>query len=354
MLIEDIRNWIWYYNFDITGANATSDIGIRAGAANFVTAGIKAKGTPDYGIAYPISGHHSHRPKHPTHIMRSEVPWGRVLPTCVFVLALYTTPLTVAQQSAAAQAAASVGKLDLDHVLANLEERNAQRAEALLAFESTRVYHMQYRGFPSDRDAEMVVKVKFHAPDSKDFTVLSQTGSKFVIDHIFKRLLDGEEEASTDHNRRDMALTRENYEFEMTGFEPDPAGGHYVLKLMPKAKNKFLYRGTIWVDGKDFAVVRIEGEPAKNPSFWIKKTDIAHSYKKVDDFWLPAENHTESSIRLGGKAILSIEYQDYKITKSKAVDLAKSSRETSSARSKAITGAEPATWTAHIVALGTP
>ncbi|MGA7892979.1 MAG: hypothetical protein WCA49_07135, partial [Candidatus Sulfotelmatobacter sp.] len=59
----------------------------------------------------------------------------------------------------------------------------------------------------------------------------------------------------------------------------------------------------------------IKGEPGKNPSFWIKKTDIEHRYVKVNEFWLPAENHTESTIRLGGVAILSIEYKDYRITK---------------------------------------
>jgi hypothetical protein len=69
------------------------------------------------------------------------------------------------------------------------------------------------------------------------------------------------------------------------------------------------------VDAKDFAVVRIEGEPARNPSFWIKKTQVRHRYIKVNDFWLPAENHTESAIRLGGEANLWIEYKNYKITK---------------------------------------
>jgi hypothetical protein len=43
---------------------------------------------------------------------------------------------------------------------------------------------------------------------------------------------------------------------------------------------------------------------------------VNHRYVKVNDFWLPAENRTESSIRLGGEAILSIDYKDYKITKS--------------------------------------
>jgi hypothetical protein len=49
---------------------------------------------------------------------------------------------------------------------------------------------------------------------------------------------------------------------------------------------------------------------------WVKKTDIAHRYMKVDDFWLPAENRTESSTRFGGRATLSIEYSEYKIIKS--------------------------------------
>ncbi len=205
--------------------------------------------------------------------------------------------------------------LSAQQVAGKLEERNAQRAAALEQFSSTRVYHMQYRGFPSDRDAEMVVKVDYNAPNTKQFTVVSQTGSKFIIEHVFRKLLDGEQEAANEENRRHSALTTENYDFTAAGYEVTPSGAQYVLNLWPKTKNKFLYRGKIWVDAKDFAVVRIEGEPARNPSIWIKKTAVNHRYMKVNDFWLPTENRTESTIRLGGEAVLSIDYKDYKITK---------------------------------------
>jgi outer membrane lipoprotein-sorting protein len=204
--------------------------------------------------------------------------------------------------------------LQLEEIVRNLQQKNAQRAAALTGFEGTRVYRMQYHGFPSDHDAEMQVNVIYHAPNAKQFTVVSSKGSKFIIDHVFKKLLEGEQEAANDENRRRTALSTENYEFSLAGYENSPEGGRYVLDLRPKTKNRFLYRGKIWVDAKDFAVVRMEGEPGKNPSFWIKKTEIAHKYVKVNDFWLPAENHTESIIRLGGTAILSIEYRDYKIT----------------------------------------
>jgi len=204
---------------------------------------------------------------------------------------------------------------------------------------------MEYHGFPSDRDAEMVVKVNFHAPSSKQFTVVSETGSKFVIEHIFKKLIEGELEASQGDNRDDVALTRKNYDFELAGFETTADGGRYVLKLLPRTRNKFLYRGTIWIDAKDFAVVRIEGEPGKNPSMWIKKTDIAHSYKKVNDFWLPAENHTESFIRLGGKATLSILYQDYKIIKATPLDSARSIIPYGDPSLDGLSNADPKVWT---------
>jgi hypothetical protein len=204
--------------------------------------------------------------------------------------------------------------LPVDKVVHNLQEKNAQRAAALAGFVGTRVYRMQYRGVPSDHDAEMVVEVTYQAPNAKQFSVVSQTGSKFIIDHVFRKLLEGEQEAANDENRRRTALSTENYDFSLEGFENSPDGGLYVLNLLPKTKNRFLYRGKIWVDARDFAVVRIEGEPGKNPSFWIKKTEISHKYVKVNDFWLPAENHTESTVRLGGKATLSIEYRNYKIT----------------------------------------
>lgn len=222
--------------------------------------------------------------------------------------------------------AAEGAPLSLEQVVTNLEERNAQRAAALKEFEGKRIYRMQYRGFPSDRDAEMVVKVSFRAPNSKAFTVVSQTGSNFVIDHVFKKLLEGEQEAVQAENRQDTALTRQNYNFQLAGYETTPEGSQYVLKLFPRTRNKFLYRGKVWVDAKDFAVVRIEAEPGKNPSFWIKKTDIAHRYVKVNDFWLPAENRTESFVRLGGKATLSIEYQDYKIIKATPLNAARKPR----------------------------
>jgi outer membrane lipoprotein-sorting protein len=235
------------------------------------------------------------------------------IPAEFLALSLLGASVLAPAQAGAESPRVETSPLQLEQVVINLETRNAQRAAALGQFEGERVYRMQYRGFPSDRDAEMVVKVSYRAPDSKEFSVVSQTGSKFVVDRVFKKLLEAEKEAAKGDNQSQSALTRANYDFGLAAYETSVDGGRYVLNLLPKTKNKYLYRGQIWVDAKDFAVVRIEAEPAKNPSFWIKKTEIKHKYMKVNDFWLPEENRSESSIRLGGKATLSIEYRAYKI-----------------------------------------
>lgn len=201
----------------------------------------------------------------------------------------------------------------VDDIVKQLELKNRERGSELLGFEGMRVYHMHYEGFFGTRDAEMTVAVKATGQE-REFTIQSESGSKFIIDHILKKLLEGEKESTTEEHRRRTALDSDNYKFTLNDYDSASQTPAYILDVAPKTSEKFLYRGKIWVDPKDFAVVRIAAEPAKNPSMWIKKTEIDHTYEKVDDFWLPAQNHTDSVIRFGGHALLTIEYKDYRIT----------------------------------------
>ena len=249
--------------------------------------------------------------------------WLGTVPLLFWTFAALCQPAQQGYESPSNSHSVVNAPLTAEQVVKRLEEKNAERTAALEQYEATRIYRMQYRGFPSDRDAEMVIHMAYRAPNSKEFRVVSQTGSKLIIDRVFNKLLEGELEAADEENRKHTALTSENYDFTLAGYEPAPDGGRYVLNLTPRTKNRFLYRGKIWVDAKDFAVVRIKGEPGKNPSFWIKKTDVEHSYQKVGDFWLPAQNRTESVVRLGGVGRLSIEYKDYKILKAEPLRDAK-------------------------------
>jgi hypothetical protein len=208
-------------------------------------------------------------------------------------------------------------RLTGDQISQRLAAHNAERAKHLYSFESQRQYTLDYTGFPASRSAEMKVKVYYRAPGTKAFTVLSEAGSKLILNRVFRRLLESEQEFSGDDKNRDaVALTSENYRFALRGCEVDAGRSLYVIEVEPLREARFLYRGTIWVDAQDFAVTRIEGEPAKNPSFWTKKSLIRHQYQKIGEFYLPALNETVTDVRLGGKAVLTIRYQDYKLNQS--------------------------------------
>jgi outer membrane lipoprotein-sorting protein len=157
------------------------------------------------------------------------------------------------------------------------------------------------------------VEMTYTAPARKDFKILSESGSKWIVNRVLKRLIDGEKEAQEAAIRASVELNTRNYNFTSLERQTDSTGCGYVLEIQPKVPNKFLYRGRIWVNDQDFAVCRIEAEPSKNPSIWITKTEIRHHYQKFEDFWLPVENQSISSLRLGGRATLTITYQDYEI-----------------------------------------
>jgi hypothetical protein len=213
----------------------------------------------------------------------------------------------------------------LEQVVDTLIAKNAERALALQRYQSRRFYRLEYSGFPASLKAEMVVDVVYEVPGTKKFTIISQSGPKWMIDRIFKGLMQAEQEALK--NRERVALDRHNYEFKGMEFQDRGDGCSYVLTVQPKIPNKLLYRGRIWVNSKDFAVCRIEAEPAKNPSIWIKSTAIRHIYKKLGDFWFPSENESTSTMRVGGHAVLSIKYRDYEILAARPL------RETDSQRS---------------------
>lgn len=198
-------------------------------------------------------------------------------------------------------------------IVEKMMSTNARRSAELRAFEGKRWYHLEYHGLFGGKNASMEVLASYTAPDQHNFSILSQSGSKLLLNRVLLKLLDSEKEAFQNHKQ--VELTPANYQFTLVGTEKIAEGDTcYVLTVKPHKPNKFLYVGKIWVDAHDFAVVRMEGEPAKAPSFWIRDTQIDSDWEKVGDFWFIAHNHSVSHIRVGGVATLTIDYGDYQVT----------------------------------------
>jgi hypothetical protein len=203
--------------------------------------------------------------------------------------------------------------MGVEEIVGRLGQQNAQRAAALRGFEGKRSYRLTYHGFPSSHEAAMEVVAHYQAPESKSFDVTSESGSKMLQSKVLKKLLESEQEAAHADNQRQTSLTRDNYSFTLLGSRPSAYGGCYRLGVEPKRDNKFLYRGEICVNAADFAVESIDAEPAKNPSFWIRKTRIEQRYQKVGQFWFPLSNKSVTNVRLGGTATLNIDYTGYEV-----------------------------------------
>jgi hypothetical protein len=225
--------------------------------------------------------------------------------------------LTFAVQSPLLPAQTPVPTAATSEIVQQLVVHDAARAKQLSYYVSRRRYHLEYRGFPSSMDATMEAEIIYDAP-AKTYRVLSESGSRTLINHVLLRLLASEQQAAGDP--RENALTPENYRFTLLGATIENGRKLYILQVDPRAPRKFLYRGKIWVDGDDYAVVRIEAQPAENPSFWIRDTEIQHVYEKQGDYWLPKHNVSVTKVRMGGTATLTIDYENYNYVR--AVDSA--------------------------------
>lgn len=239
-----------------------------------------------------------------------------------FLIAIVSAGFLLCGINAIAQAdPAQIQKpaMSLERVVDTLIQQNKKRAEALESYQSRRTYTLFYKGFPDDLHAALVVDMTYIAPDTKNFQVVSQSGPKWLVDQILMRLVKTEKGAQQEKLRKEVDLNTENYTF--SNLEVQPAADHcsYVLHVAPKTPNKLLYRGRIWVNDQDFAVCRIEATPSKNPSFWTTSTTISQMYQKIGNFWLPEKNTSVSTIRIGGRATLTIQYQDYRILKAHAL-----------------------------------
>jgi outer membrane lipoprotein-sorting protein len=194
-----------------------------------------------------------------------------------------------------------------EDVVAKMMQFDAERQSELTGYTATR----HYVAVNKSRRAEMLVHVDCASDGTKQFTVLSEEGSGSIRKHVFHKLLSEETEASRHETRNSTRLIPANYDFQFVGQEELETGPAYVLQVSPKTANKYLIYGKIWVDANDYSIVRIEGQPARNPSFWVRNVHFVHTYEKVGPFWFASATHTKSEIRIFGSSELNIENSDY-------------------------------------------
>lgn len=223
-----------------------------------------------------------------------------------------------------------------DEIVGRMLAMNEVRAAALQQYTSERHYIADNPHF--SKRAEAAVQERYVSPGQRDLKITSTSGSPLVQHKVIDKLIEAEIEAARGENRDQMYMTPRNYEFRLMGTEEIDDRLCYVLDVIPRAPKRYLMRGEIWVDASEFAIVRMEGSPAKNPSLWTKKVHFVRRYGKYGQFWLPSSVESESELWIAGKSTLKIEYSDYKIDAAAEVHAAESA---SSAPKEPLDGYKP-------------
>lgn len=202
--------------------------------------------------------------------------------------------------------------LTVDQIVGRLVQADENSVAALGGYTGKRRYRFENKRVK--KRAEVVVQLRCANDGTKTFEVVSESGSAFVRSRILRKMIEAETKSNRKDEREQSRILPANYDFRLIGTDVSEGRPAYLLDLIPKTKNKYLIQGRVWVDAEDYAITRIEGTPAKNPSFWIKSVKVVHQYGKTGRFWLPVMNSSWAEARIFGPTDVTIDYYDYVVS----------------------------------------
>jgi hypothetical protein len=196
-------------------------------------------------------------------------------------------------------------------ILAELLQHNRLRDTELSRYSTVRTY--QVTNDSGKVYATEVVRVRYLAPDHMHFSIASAQGSWLVRDLVLRRLIETEAKASAEIAHRKTSLKPANYFFHLLGEQDVGAYPCYVVQAVPKRADKHLFDGKLWIDTKDYGVVRIAGQPAGRLSFWIESAQFVRQYQRLGRFWFPWKDESVVHMRFAGTKILTIVHGQYSV-----------------------------------------
>jgi len=160
----------------------------------------------------------------------------------------------------------------------------------------------------SQPKAQVIANITFMPPDQKQYNIESSSGG--MGEKILRDILAKETEASGKTERKE--ISPKNYDFELLGQEMLEGRNCYVVALKPQRDEKDLIRGKMWVDAATYNIHRIEGNPVKSPSWWIRDLHILMSFADVDGMWLHTFTHAVADVRFKGKYVMESRDMEYR------------------------------------------
>jgi len=177
-------------------------------------------------------------------------------------------------------------------------------------------HYAVYRGKDETNPAaQMTVRTEYRKETGKTYTILSQSGSGFIITHVLGAILDREKEINLPGIREHSWLISANYQMKLQPGVLYGGDGRdcAVLTISPWHKAPNLIDGTIWVDVRDGSIVRLEGATSESASIFTGLSKLVRHYANVNGFAMATYARAETDSFLLGRTIITIDYQNYQI-----------------------------------------
>jgi hypothetical protein len=190
---------------------------------------------------------------------------------------------------------------DLNLILQRLEDIQHKDPAQARPYEVTRQYKV-LRGYNTQPTSEITAQINFVPPDTKTYKIIQAKGDSRG-ERMVRELLDRETDSVKKVHSDEISRT--NYDFVFLRRENFGVVPEYVLGILPKRKDKYLLRGQIWVDASTFRVRRMQGVPAKSPSFWITTLHLTMQFATLNGMWVPVSFDAIATIRFLGEYTLA-------------------------------------------------
>jgi Outer membrane lipoprotein-sorting protein len=183
----------------------------------------------------------------------------------------------------------------------NIIAHMAQAGESNHAHFRPYVVTVDYKIFGKETavpTSQVIAELTFVPPYLKSYAIRHANGTH-IGETIVRRMLEGQMAFAKDAGSTD--ISQDNYDFRFIR-EEDVNGHHcYVLELLPRRKAKNLLHGNIWVDANTYLLHRVEGEPVKSSSWWLRDVRIVLLFGYVGQMWMQTSSESTADVRIVGQ-----------------------------------------------------
>jgi hypothetical protein len=195
----------------------------------------------------------------------------------------------------------------------NIIARLAQAGEHNHAHFRPYVVTRDYKLFDKERimpTSQIIAELTFIPPYLKSYVIRHTNGSSTGAT-IVRRMLEGQMAFAKDSGSTD--ISKGNYDFRF--IREEEVNGHhcYVLELLPRRIAKNLLHGNIWVDANTYLIHRVEGEPVKSSSWWLRDVRIVLLFGYVGEMWMQTSSESTANVRIVGQYKMISQDVSYKI-----------------------------------------